>query len=38
MQKMQKVQKPSKSNAPDIERTPNVGIMVSKSDEKSLGH
>ena len=35
---MQKMQKKSKSDAPDLERTQKVGKIVSKSDTKSLGH
>ena len=32
---MQKMQKPLKSDAPDLERTPKVVKMIPKSDKKS---
>ena len=35
---MQKMQKTSKYDAPDLERTPKVGKIISKSDKKSSGH
>ena len=38
LQKMHKMQKTSKSDAPDLERTPKVGKLVSESDKKSSGH
>ena len=38
MQKIKKMQKTLKSDAPDLERTLKVGKIVSKSDKKSLGH
>ena len=38
MQKIQKMQKTLKSDAPDLERTQEVGKIVSKSDKRSSGH